>query len=498
METLAALRIKTGNPKEHDAVGDRFVPLVELVRRLDPTRPWISGDGDSDWGGRFPVALAHYGPDVEHYRVQERTGKPWGVTESTYLWGSMPSEVSQWNGERAYESWQGRLEGMALDVWNELAVKQIEPFPKISAVWVYDVTYYGCWPQPLGLRDLTRAPTIEDGVQFTAPFVEGRPGIQPERLGPYATMLNPGYDPSLPLYQPSPVFDAARDAYAASRPAQFSRRLFEYPDEPIKAGPPPSLANDGTINRVAFLGEPASPLFQTFDQAGVPWVAADAAAPVLVVDMGSVRDAARTNLARIEQTLQAGGTVLVWGVTVQNMASANALLSLPVRAVARSGSSLLPAKDHPLAAALPPSRCYFSEASAGQIVMKYGLEGPLVTQGQIVLRAADINWQIWRDRFEPLKVAAAIRSEREAKPSGAALVEHRVATGRLFVLCGSNPLIRPKSRRTSRAQSPITSPLGATRRPRPASRRSEQGHRRVFVSRKRTSRPSWRSRRTRG
>lgn len=116
----------------------------------------------------------------------------------------------------------------------------------ISAVSVYDVTYYGCWPQPLGLRDLTRAPAIE---------------------------------------------------------------------------------------------------------AGVPWVAADAAAPVLVVDLGSRRDAAGTNVARIEQTLQAGGTVLVWGVTPKNIASANALLPLPVRAVARSASSLLPAKDHPLAAA---------------------------------------------------------------------------------------------------------------------------------------------------
>ena len=450
-ETLAALRIKTGDVKEHDAVGDRFVPLIELVRRLDPTRPWISGDGDSDWGGRFPVALAHYGPDVEHYRAHERTGKPWGVTESTSLWGSMPSEVSRWNGERAYQSWQGRLEGMALDVWNELAVKQIQPFPKISAVSVYDVTYYGCWPLPLGLRDLTRAPTIEDGVQFTASFVEGKPGIQPERLGPYAAMLNPGYDPSLPFYQPSPVFDAARDAYAASRPAQFSRRLFEHPDEPVQAGSPPPLANDGKINRVAFLGEPASPLFQTLDQAGVPWVATDAAAPVLVVDLGSVRDAARTNLARIEQTFQAGGTVLVWGVTPQNVDSANALLPLPVRAVARSASSLLPAQDHPLAAVLPPSRCYFSETSEGRIVMKYGLEGPLVAQGRVVLGAADINWQIWRDRFEPLKVAAAIRSEREAKPSGAALVEHRVPTGRLFVSSLESTAPTPKHREFFRA-----------------------------------------------
>jgi beta-galactosidase len=432
-ETLAAFKIRTGDPKEHAAVGDKFIPLIQLVRRLDPTRPWISADGDSDWGGRFPVALAHYGPNAEHYRAHEKTGKPWGVTESTYLWGEMPSEASRWNGARAYESWQGRLEGMAFEVWDELVEKQIKPFPNISAVSVYDVTYYGLWPQPLGLPDLTRPLTIEDGVRFTAPFVEGQPGTQPERLGPYATMLNPGYDPALPLYQPTPVFDAARDAYATNRPAQFTRRFFEDPEAVVKPGPPPPLANVGKIQAVAFLGDPTAALFQTLNQAGVPWVAANSAAPLLVVDMGSLPDAARTNVARIEQTLQAGGSVLVWGVNPRNMATANALLPLPLRAVARPASSLLPDKNHPLAIALPPGRCYFSEASEGRDVMKFGLEGPLVEKSKVVLRAADINWQTWRDRQEPLKVAAAVRSEREAKPSGAALIEYRTGGGRLLV-----------------------------------------------------------------
>ena len=432
-ETLAALKVRTGDPKVFDEAGDHFVPLVEMVRKLDPTRPWIAADGDSDWGGRFPIATAHYGPGVDHYRAHETIGKPWGVTESTYLWCGTPPEVSEWNGGRAYESWSGRAEGLAFAVWDELVEKQIKPFPNISAVSVYNVTYHGCWPLPIGQHDLTQPPGLDDGVHFTSPFIEGQPGTQPERLGPYVTMLNPGYDPGLPLYQATPVFDAARDAYATNRPAQFSRRLFEHPEAVVNPGPPPPLANVGKIQAVAFLGDPTAMLFQTLKQAGVPWVTAGGVAPVLVVDLGSLPDSAPETRTRIDQTLKAGGTVLVWGVNPQTQATANGLLPLPLQAVARTASSLLSANNHPLAIALPPSRCYFSEASDGRAVMKYGLEGPLVEQGEVILRATDINWETWRNGLEQLRVAAATRSERGAKPSGAAIIEYRTGGGRLLV-----------------------------------------------------------------
>ena len=433
-EILNALKIRTQDTKEHAAVRDRFVPLVESVRRLDPTRPWISSDGGYEWGDIYPVVLAHYGPGADYYRNYERTGKPWGVTEATYLWGRMPSEVSRYNGERAYESWHGRVEGMAFEVWDELVEKQIKPFPTISVVSVYDVTYYGLWPQPLGLADLTKPPTLEDGVHFSAPYVEGKPGIQPERLGPYATMLNPGYDPGLPLYQPSPVFDAARAAYAAERPEQFPRRLFENPDAPVQPGPPPPLANAGQITRVAFLGDASGVLAKSLERAGVP-LEPDLAgsALVLVVDTGSLPMPAFAVRTRVDEALTAGGTVLVWGLTPETLATANALLPEAVRLSPRSASSLLPDGHDALAAALRPSRCYFSEAAEGRTIMKQGLAGPLVEKGRTVLRAADINWELWRDRQEPLKVAAAVRSEREAKPPAAALVEVPAGKGRLLV-----------------------------------------------------------------
>ena len=37
---------------------------------------------------------------------------------------------------------------------------------------------------------------------------------QPERIGPFSTTVNPGYDPSLPLYKTWPMFDAIKAANA--------------------------------------------------------------------------------------------------------------------------------------------------------------------------------------------------------------------------------------------------------------------------------------------
>ena len=63
------------------------------------------------------------------------------------------------------------------------------------------------------VKDQTKAPTLKDGIAFTS-FVEGKPGVQPERIGPYSTTVNPGYDPSLPLYKTWPMFDAIKAANA--------------------------------------------------------------------------------------------------------------------------------------------------------------------------------------------------------------------------------------------------------------------------------------------
>jgi hypothetical protein len=83
-------------------------------------------------------------------------------------------------------------------------------------------------------------------------------------------------------------------------------------------------------------------------------------------------------------------------------------------------------------AGLKPSMMYFSELSP-PMILDGGLGGPLVTQGTVLLQACDADWLRWNGKPEYAKTAMVIRSEREAKPSGAALVEVKQGGGRLLV-----------------------------------------------------------------
>jgi hypothetical protein len=84
-------------------------------------------------------------------------------------------------------------------------------------------------------------------------------------------------------------------------------------------------------------------------------------------------------------------------------------------------------------AGLKPSDLYFSESSP-QIILDGGLSGPLVKQGTVLLEAANTDWLKWNKEAEYAKTAMVLRSERESKPSGAAIVEVKQGSGRLLLI----------------------------------------------------------------
>jgi beta-galactosidase len=91
-------------------------------------------------------------------------------------------------------------------------------------------------------------------------------------------------------------------------------------------------------------------------------------------------------------------------------------------------------QSSPLTAGLTPEALYFSELNPSTI-LPAGLGGPLVTNGAVLLAACNTDWKRWNGQAETDKTAMLLRSEREAKPSGAALVELTRGQGRLIV-CG--------------------------------------------------------------
>ncbi len=406
-------------PGMMDELLRHYTIWAELCRKNDPTRPWISADGEEDGDGRLPVYSVHYGGPEAMDRALA-SGKPWGVGEAGNAYYGTPVQVAETNGARAYESFEGRMEGVAISSYQSLIDQRNH-----HAIYrsVFNLVWYGLQPLALGMKDVTRPPALEDGV-FFAPPVDGRPGVQPQRLGPYCTTLNPGYDTSLPMYRPWPLFEAIRDA--AAEPPTAGQ--WSHAPQPA---PPRQAADVQPINSVRVLAGDGSTLAVDLENLGVPAeaLASNELPQLLVVD--GQRPPGADAGDQIEQAFRRGATVLLWGVDSE---TASVLSWLPARLTVtdRAASSLLPGSHSLITDGLRPDNLYFCDQTP-PVITQTGLGGPLIESGEALLKDCNTNWLLWNNQPEYAKTAMVLRSEREASPSGVVLAQRRVDAGSLLV-----------------------------------------------------------------
>jgi beta-galactosidase len=395
-------------------------------RRLDPTRGWISADGDDDGEGKLPTFMIHYGDDSTMQHALD-SGKPWGVGETSGAYYMTPEQSAKFNGERSYESFLGRMEGIAKESYDSLSSQR-----KYNASYrsVFNLVWYGLQPLALGLKDTTKAPTLDDGVLFSQ-YVEGKPGVQPERLGPYCTTLNPGYDSSLPLYKTWPLFDAIKAANSEP-PQKFEIKA--------KAANDKLLPKLPTFSDADIIAGTNSKLAEQLGALGVVFKGGDIDAKKVLYFVDGVNPPEKPAAETVKQILSFGGTVVVWGVSQDGLDKLNALLPYQLALTDRKSSSLLAPVADAITAGLKPSDMYFSELSP-PIILDGGLDGALVKKGTVLLEACNTDWLLWNKRAEYAKTGMVLRSEREAKPSGVALVKVKVGKGWLVV---SNLPAEPK------------------------------------------------------
>ena len=395
---------------------------VKMCRELDPTRPWISGDGDYDGDGTLPTVVGHYGNEQD-MRAWSSKGKPWGVGEHSMAYYGTPKQVSKYNGPRAYESQLGRMEGLAYECYDLIAMQRKL---RASYVSVFNIAWYALKPLELGLADTTKAPTLKDGVFLTSRYVEGKPGVQPERIGPYSTTLNPGYDPSLPLYKPWPMFEAIKHAYAPGGPAPS--RWAKMPEGPKKAEA--GLASQ--YESVIFIGQGVSSLKAHLASRGIKFDDArkDSGKCLAIID--GQYSLTNNEVAQMKKLLNDGGDIWVWGIVPQTASAFNKLLPYPVEVTDRKATSLLVRSDAPIIAGLDHSDFYFCEIQKIP-AMQHGLAGSFVDKGQVILAACDTDWICWNKVEESVKTAAVLRSERQTKPAGAAMVQCDAAKGHILI-----------------------------------------------------------------
>jgi Glycosyl hydrolases family 2, sugar binding domain/Glycosyl hydrolases family 2/Glycosyl hydrolases family 2, TIM barrel domain len=444
-EVMPIIRFIWRNPPGlMDELARNYGIWAEICRKLDPTRPWISADGDEDGAGKLPVFIVHYG-GVEDMKRAVATNKPWGVGETGNAYYGSPVQVAETNGERAYESFEGRMEGVAMSSYQCLADER-EHYATYRSV--FNLVWYGLQPLPLGLRDTAKAPTLADGVVFSRQ-IEGMPGVQPERLGPYCTTLNPGYDLSLPLYEPWPLFDAIRDA-SAEPPVtgKWTRR-----PHPMTS---PNTPVPRPVQSARVIAGAKSKLAAQLQSIGVPIDRLQSAArpDMLFVDGVNLPDGGSRGL--IGEVLGSGGIVFVWGVDPDKLAWLNAWLPARLGVTRRASSSLLPGVPSRVTFGLKPSDLYFCEEQPSEIV-SLGLGEPLIDQSSVLLKDCDTDWLKWNNQPEYAKTAMVIRSERESKPSGVVLAEKVVGGGRLLITTLSP---NPRSIKAERINRVILQNLG--------------------------------------
>ena len=363
-EILSALWWKGIPRKFWPPVLDKVVALADRVKVLDPTRPWISSDGDGDFHGRLPTYIYHYGKPQDWNR-QAPPDKPFGIGEGgSMLWGS-PVVFSLYNGERSYESRVGMQEGIAIEIyWYLTEQRKISAFTSIF-------TITGSCFDPFAIGE-----GQGEGITF-GPFVEGQPGMQPEKIPSWVT-YNPGYDLKQPLYKQTPVFAAVKAAYSPGGPVATP---WDHRVESPKRPPPP----DAKITKLGFIGDGNGQFRKALETAGVP---AETATKndVLVVDVASL-STQDLNSARlkIKETLKHNGTVFVW-LSPDNLDAANKILPAPVTLSEVSATSLFADRTANETAPIALADLYFADQS-DPIILKYSIEGPLLTQARVLMES---------------------------------------------------------------------------------------------------------------
>ena len=418
-----------------------------IARAMDPTRNWISGDGETGRPTDLPTIIGHYGGEAD-YRQWSSAGRLWGIGESGMAYYGTPRQASAFNGDASYVSQEGRMEGVAAEATHLVNLQK-----KYHAVYrsVFNLVWYGLQPLELGLADTLRAPMSSDGI-FFHPFREGQPGIQPGRLGPYTTTLNPGYDPGLPLYRPWPLFTALAAAYgesgeeqepvppstAAAGVAAATGSATGVAGSPIAAGSVGSTV--GVVNSATAAGRQHESAIRlvSADGEGLDTLlrnlgASLAAGPSdhIIIDGIHLPDSA--TLAHVLATAGSGSSILIWGLRPSGVPVLNQVLPEKVTVTDRKATSYIPMQPDGLLQGLGNPAWYFSELTR-RPVSEYAMTGDIVQKGKILLAACNTDWQRWNGRPEYSKTAAVIRSEREAKPAGSVLVEYVVGRGRIYLL----------------------------------------------------------------
>lgn len=395
---------------------------VAIVKETDPTRTWISGDGETQEKTDLPTVIGHYG-GIEELKRWSSQGKPWGIGETGMGYYGTPSQVSKINGDRAYESQLGRMEGLAGEAFELISLQRKH---NASYASVFNLAWYGLKPLALGLVDISRVPTLEDGIFFNE-FVEGKPGYQPERIGAYSSTFNPGYDPTLPLYETWPLFDAVKAAYSDNY-EQLNNVWKQYKDNTVKVNP-----SKEKKSMVWLSGDLYSKLKIKFENLAIKFESLSIYQNQLIIVDGANPPVLNSKLVKnLKVALQNGSTLIFWGATSNSKEFIEAFSGSNIEFYNRNATSYVINTEHAIVNGQRNASFYFSELTK-EPVSTVSIGGDWVVESQLILEACNTDWLKWNYQGEDIKTAKVYRNEREAKAPGKVIVRQAKGDGEIIV-----------------------------------------------------------------
>ena len=400
---------------------DEINKWVAIVRETDPTRTWISGDGETQAETDLPTVIGHYGGERElkHWSSQ---GKPWGIGETGMGYYGTPAQIAKINGDRAYESQLGRMEGLAGEAFDLIKLQRDHDASYTS---VFNLAWYGLKPLALGLNDIKRKANQSDGIFFNE-YIEGKPGYQPERLGPYTSTFNPGYDPTLPLYKPWPLLDAVKAAFSDNY-KELNNHWKVHKDNTVH------LDRQQEKHSVVYLSKEPTELKKHFENLAIRFDPLLVSQQQLIIVDGvnpPVLSPKSANMLKI--AIQNGSTLLFWSATENAASSIEAITGSDIEFYERNATSYIIKGEHPMIEGQSNASLYFSELTK-EAVSVASIGGKWVEESQLILEACNTDWLSWNYQGEAIKTAKVYRTEREIKATGNVIVRQAYGKGEILV-----------------------------------------------------------------
>ena len=399
-----------------DIWDEKMLALTLSAKQLDATRDFITLDGDRDMDGRLPVWSKHFGHNLQLENLPKNLNKPLIVGESGATYYGKPAQLYPFSGDKAFESYYGRNEALAIDVYQN-AVKMARPL--LAYYSPSEVSWFGIEHLNLGYHDFSRLPNLNDGIFAGKPYEEGKPGYQYERIPPYVTTFNPGLDPQLPLYKPLPMFEALKAALSAENPLPC------YWDSYQEIRPParPEFLPAKYLS-AAFIGNTVDgALYNHLQQMGLEILPFNKTTDLVIIEAETVNENELKAAAKfMENIRKKGGLIwILFSKPIKNQAL-NAIIPAQWKLTERKATALEVNSSTEWGQYFSLPNLYFAESEGDKQMIKCGLDGEIIEKGEIIFTASRTDWALFNQQPENKKCAQIVLYEHLEKPSGAALI----------------------------------------------------------------------------